>query len=413
MRNPVVQMVLGILLSVALCISLFFEVRAIFNTVYTKHYTDLDKISQLSMSQAREAVHIDAIANYDEVSGVSEDGDVLKLIGFKSRIRINGTITDTTDTNGYYTYTSFADSQVHNLTVEEKFDKVAEFYNALEDYWHNESQNLLTALNVENIESAELEFFQSTCAGMRVPVIHSSTTENWYMFVPVDDQDSYVFVTCHDPIVLTSKQATAHFGDPSVNYQDKHTYSLYEEWATTATIKELMSEEGARTKKGLKENEYVDKDKTAVTADNGDDLRQLREEKAKIGTLKFNSSGKSEDGTKLDISSNDAKKSQWELSSDTFYYTANGLAIYTLSAKRSKEVFKLSGTIENKTSGKHPYVIIVKYLDEKGKLLGVKAIDKRKAPLKAGESTEFGVDVAPAHDGIQISNITSVMFELY
>lgn len=412
-KNPMLKLILSILMTIILSITLILEIRATFLTLGNKFITDLDKISNISLNSAKSSVTVTDLTDYPEVEGVDEKGDVLKINNWQVRVKVNGVFAKMTAENGYYTYTSAKDSVTKNFTVEEKMDSVTEVYDAITKYWHGSAEDLITSSNIENSSADQFEFYQSTAMGSRVPVLHSTVTENWYMFVPAEGQENYLLITAGDPIKIVDEQATAHFDDPSVNYQDKHTYNLYEEWATTATIKELMDGDGARTKKDLSVDEYTNKNGSGVIAGSNKELDALRDAKAKIGTIKFNSAGKAEDGTKLDITSDEAKKSQWLLTSDTYYYTANGLSVYTLSAKRSKEVFSVSGTIENTTSSKRPYVIVVKYLDDKGKLLGARVIDKRESPLKAGSSTQFTVDATPTQHGIEISKIASLMFEMY
>lgn len=413
MKNPTIRLILGVFLAIVLSITMVLEIRATFNTLFNKFYTDLDKISNISMTSAMSSVTIDTVQDFEEVPNVNDDGDVIKIHNWNIRIKVNGRITENNSELGIYTFTSLEDQMAKQLVIEEKSDKLPEVLDALSRYWYGETSNIIEASGVEVIGEEEPEYYQSSSMGKRVPVIHSTVTANWYMFIPAENEESYLVLTSSDPFKLVDEQATAHFDDPSVNYQDKHTYSLYEEWATTATIKELMSEEGARTKQNLNVDEYANKDQSSLVASSNKELKKLRNAKAKLSTVVFNSAGKAEDGTTLDITSDEAKKSQWLLSSDTYYYTLNGLSVYTLSARRSRELFSLSGTIENTTSTQRPYVILIKYLDGNNKLLGIKVVDKRNSPLNAGTSTAFTVDVTPTQDKIEISKIESLMFEMY
>lgn len=420
---------LGVAISVGLCLLIFFEFKQGFNILYNKQMSDINDFISFASQTGKASVTLDELSDYPEVPMETDDGDVLKIAKYNVKVRLSGTITEEPeDLYGDYVY----DVDVDNVGIsthgeesddsnidkpatdiafkcEHKTTGSADLSNALTDFWYGSTDALYNLWN-DTSDTYEVEYYANVTASGKVPVLYVPARSMYYMYVLCED-DSYLVLSSQYPFVLTDAPVTAHYGDPGEEPMLAHIYSGYETWAAAKQILALEQKEDEDDTVTV--NPYVTEKggNDTYTAESDDAHRKSMVDAA---SYKFDKTGSAE-GTvyKVDISSDEAKKSEWELTATTYSYEYAGLRLYALSAKRSQEMFSLEGTIHNTLDAERPYVILVKYLNSNKELLGISVIDKRADPLKAKNASTFSVDVSPVRNNIEIQQINSVMFEVY
>lgn len=404
--------ILGIALSVVLCIVIFFEFRTGFYMLRDHQLSTTQQNINLAANKGQAAVSIDEISVYDNVPAVDAKGDVIELTDYNVKLKINGVLTDDSMKDyGKYTYSIMETSKPTTLNVEHRTTNTEEFKTALSEFWHANPEALLTACNLSH-DTGDVVYYQNTFTSGNVPVIYLGLTGMYYMFMECQD-NGYLILSSTEPFSLSNEKVTVHFGKPEENPMLSHTYSEYETLAAENTIKELSDKD--KEDSSPIENPY---ESTGVsgTADTytskADD--EVRKQLATLANFEFKSDGTSGETTySIDITSEEAKKSQWALTSTEYAYECKGLKLSMLAGKRSKDIFSLSGNINNTLDAERPYVIVVKYLDSNNGLLGISVVDKREQPLGALGVSTFSVNVNPTQNNLDIQKIASVMFEVY
>ena len=410
MNAKVKSNILGGLLSVVLLVVIFFEFKIGFDMLYSHQISRVSDFIGVAYNQAHASVSIDEVSVYEEIPAVAEDGDVLEINGYDARVKINGTLTDESmSTYGKYTYSSAADSQPLTLAVENKKTSGTEFVEALQSFWHGDPEALLNACSIAH-DMGDVIYYQDSFVDGNVPVIYVGVSGLYYMFV--ESSDGYLLISSQEPFELTNDKVTVHFGDPSANPMLSHTYSDYETLAAENTIRNLLEGGDSET---VVDNPYTSGSPTGssdtYTSESDDNIRK---QMAALANYEFDKDGTSDETTyKVDITSDEAKKSMWELTSTSYSYERAGLKLSMLSGKRSASEFTISGNINNTLDAERPYVIVIKYLDSNSGLLGLSVIDNREKPLEASGVSTFTATVTPTRNNIDIQKITSVMFEVY
>ena len=249
-------------------------------------------------------------------------------------------------------------------------------------------------------------FLQQSYRDYRVAVI---TNGERYILIAKTDAE-IIEIDAVEPVNITHEKVTVRYGNPTDNPQLNHTYSFYETLAAENTRRELLDEDSGI----VDENPYVSGDVigTAETYTSEAD-NQKRKQLTKLGTYAWGPDGTStETSLKVDITSPIAKQSQWVLTSTVYSFTQSGLKISGLSAKKNDTEFTVSGNINNTLKSERPYVIVIKYLNEKDELLHVTVVDRRTEPLASeGVSNFTGTVVKDAN--VNPMDVTAVQFEVH
>lgn len=402
----------GIILAVVLTIVIVFEFKAGFDMVHNRQMSEINTFIQSASEYGKASVSIDEVAVYDEIPAVSETGYVVAVPTYDFRIKLNGELSDdSNEETGVYNYVSNETHTQQALYVSKVEADVTGFRNALKSFWFGDT-TALPAYAFSGSVPEDVQFFQCTYRGGNVPVLYSESQSSYVMLISCEGE-YFLQLTSAEQFALTDDLVTVAFGDPMANPQSFHTYSKYEEQATTNTLRELKEKEengdsGEATPYTTSE---VPGTSTTYTS-KADDTK--REQMSSMSKFAWKKDGTSKDtDLKVDITSEEANKSKWVLTETTYSYEANGLKLYALSGSRSAETFSIEGTIQNMLNAERPYVLIIKYLDTNNELLGISVVDKRTAPLKPEGVDKFSMSVVPAKDKIDIQRIASMMFEVY
>ncbi len=400
----------GIVVSVLLLLIIFFEVKFGFAMLKNRQMAEINEFVQAAQNFGKANVTIDTLTTYEEIPGVDTEGDVVKLDGYKVKLRVNGKLVDGNSTDsGIYMYSSTSDNLSKSVTVKRMEVNVTDMRNAVKRFWYGDTSEL-TALCASQMAEDNLTFYQSSAKAGDVPVVYSKGNEMYTMFITGEEEEYYLEISCNEPFALTDDKITVHYDDPQSNPQLYHTYSNYESLAAENTMRQLL-EDDTETSTSTYNSSQASGSSSTYTSEADD---KEREALAKLGNYKFDQDGKSTETEKtIDITSPEAEKSKWTLTATTYTYECKGLKLYALSGSRTAEQFQISGTIQNTLSAERPYVIVVKYLDSANKLLGISVIDQRNKPIKPNDATTFSATITPAKNKIDIQRITAVMFEVY
>lgn len=400
-----------LILMIVLLLVITFEVKAGFNMIYNREMQAVAVFNDAASSAGKARVSIDAVQTYTEIPFTYTDGDVINVYtGDKSepiKIQISGELTDDSYKEYGYYYYSDPDKISSTLTVMTD-DLTEEIKSTIHDFWYGDTTNMYKAMTKGNVTANALDYYQCSFVTGNTPVMYDETDGRYYMIVT--HKDKYTVIQAPNPFILSDDKVTVHFGDPSMDVPLSHTYSDYETLAAENTIKELL--DGSDDEETVIDNPYVS-DNT-VTGDtyttDTDDKR--REQMVKLGEYTWDVNGTSDQTTMtVDITSQNALKSQWLLTATTYTYENAGIKISGLSANRSTSAFKISGNVNNTLTTERPYVMVLKFIDNKGQLVGIKVLDYRTDKLAPEGVAAFSATI-PASD-MAIANIASVMFDIY
>lgn len=400
-----------IILMIVLLLVIMIEVRVGFNLIYNREMQAVAVFNDAASSAGKARVSIDEVQTYTEVPFTYTDGDVINVYtGDKSepiKIQISGELTDDSYKEYGYYYYSDPDKISSTLTVMTD-DLTEEIKSTIHDFWYGDTTNMYKTMTKGNVTANALDYYQCSFVTGNAPVMYDETAGRYYMIVT--HKDKYTVIQAPNPFILSDDKVTVHFGDPSMDVPLSHTYSDYETLAAENTIKELLDE--SDDEETVIDNPYVS-DNT-VTGDTyttyTDDKR--REQMVKLGEYTWDVNGTSDQTTMtVDITSQNALKSQWLLTATTYTYENAGIKISGLSANRSTSAFKISGNVNNTLTTERPYVMILKFIDNKGQLVGIKVLDYRTDKLAPEGVAAFSATI-PASD-MAIANIASVMFDIY
>lgn len=400
-----------IILMVVLLLVIIVEVRAGFNMIYNREMQAVTVFNDAASSVGKARVSIDEVQTYTEVPFTYTEGDVVNVYtGDNSdpiKIQISGELTDDSYKEYGYYYYSDPDKISSTLTIMTD-DITEEIKSTIHDFWYGDTTNMYKAMTKGNVTANALDYYQCSFVTGNAPVMYDETAGRYYMIVT--HKDKYTVIQAPNPFILSDEKVTVHFGDPSMDVPLSHTYSDYETLAAENTIRELLDD--SDDEETVIDNPYVS-DNT-VTGDTytteTDDKR--REQMVKLGEYTWDVNGTSDQTTMtVDITSQNALKSQWLLTATTYTYENAGIKISGLSANRSTSAFKISGNVNNTLTTERPYVMVLKFIDNKGQLVGIKVLDYRTDKLAPEGVAAFSATI-PASD-MAIANIASVMFDIY
>lgn len=410
--NNIVKTILSILLSIGLCVLIFFEFKFGFDTLHKRIQQENTVFISASADEGKSRVTIDTTMVYTEIPTVEDDCDVLFYEPLNLRIKVRGALTNTTAEvtsliNNEFTYSHKETSVPSAIFISSYNSNVAEAKIALDNYFHDDPAMLLEMLGTPYMEE-NLTLYQQTYRDGNIPFIYNDSTGTYYAFIIYDKE--YAIVNSSEYFNITNEKPTVHYGDPSANPQLSHTYSDYETLATENTLNQLKGKDSESSEK----NPYVSEGVagTAETYTSSTD-----NSKRKQMTLYANYVWK-EDGTsdetslKVDLTSDEAMKSEWKLTSTQYAYTTAGLKISSLVANKNADTFTIEGNINNMLDAERPYVLIIKFLSEDRKLVALRVIDKRTEPINSKDVTTFS-SALKAEDKVDVSAITSIQFEIY
>lgn len=422
LKNKTVRFILSILATIALIAIIALEVKVAFGLLHDRTMAGVKASVTVTATKAKASVSISEIVSYPEIADVAIDGDVIAVKDYDIKLRINGKLTDDSmSTYGKYVYSSAKSHSEKTLEVTDKTSNVDKFHEALAAFWKGDTSLLFTSDATGLVfDTNDVTWSQCSSSKGNVPIAYVESSKTYYMFVDCDktekDKAHFIYITSEEPFTLTDDKVTVHYGDPKANPQTTHSYdAIYETWAASATVKEKMNDTETVDSYNATTDKYASTSSSGTastyTSTSDDDIRKKM---VSLSDYTFTADGKSDETSLIvDISSDNAKASQWTLTSSSYSYSYAGLKVYALQGNRTSDSFYVEGTISNTLDAVRPYVIVVKYLDSNNKLLGVKVIDNRESPLSSKDAATFNISISPTRDKIDIQKITSVMFEVY
>lgn len=401
--------ILGTLLAFALMALIVFEIKTGFSMIGERKTNETSAFIEAAKSFGMNSVEIEEISVYDEIPEPEEEGDTIRLKDTNVRVKINGKQSaKQTESLNQITYKSLTNKISETITLEEKTSGIADLRNAVTSFWYGTPSELLTAYGMASDDS-EIEYYQQSYKTGNIPVIFNIRTNTYYMFVDCDK--TFIVISCDEPFMVTDGVVTAKYGDPKKDVMKSHTYSKYEEFAAENTRRELLEKaEVEDTENPYKEGDVIGTSDTYTSKKDN----QMRDQLVSYTKFEWKEDGTCKNTTtKIDCTSEEAKKSEWVLTQTTYSYSHAGLTLSNLSAKRSSTEFSLSGNINNTLDAERPYVIVVKFMGENDALLGLKVIDKRNKPLEKKGVATFETTATSEKDKIDTAKIVAVQFELY
>lgn len=425
----IAKTILGVLLAITLSAVFFFEMRYAFGILKDKMLSDVTELSQISRDAGTASVSIRAVTTYPEIEGTAPFGSVIPLYGYGVKVQLDGRSSEnTSEATNTYKYTEAESQSEHMFTVEAFEEKRSDFITAVDDYFHDSPYGIFDTYGI-TYDPTTLELYQQTTTKGKVPMVYNQATLTYYMFIPTDD--NFLVATASDPFLITDSLTTSVFGDPSEDPMTKHTYSEYEKLAAENTIRKLMEEatngsdeddtivinnpyaddydgNGSATSSGsTSSGETGSADAYTSPSDNN-----LRAQLASYANYDWKKDGTA-DGTTLKISttSQAAKDSQWSFTETTYSFSYAGLRIQNMSGQRKSTSFTIEAEITNELKTPRPFVVVVKYINDAGDLLGVDVIDSRSEPLDGESFRKISSTVSSAE--VAISEATAVQFEVY
>lgn len=417
-KNKTVNTILGILLSMFLIFLLCLEFKVFFNMLGKYQKSAIQRMAEMTTNAATERGRdkVKTVYTWPTAPDVDDNMNVIKLHDTDENVRVNGILsTFDPDYSNSYTYTHVDEQTPNKVYITEKpgyEDLYAEAYAA---FVSGDATSMASLVDY-NITDTSVIYQQNYAEGA-VPVIWDEEIKQFYIIYTKNDGTVFV-VNCNEPCELTKDIATVNYGDATKNPQLSHTYSDYELWAANNTLEELKDSnkksDGDDKDKDIKES-YTNNDNGAANNYVSNIDNDKRKQMADYATLSWKEDGTSTTNAdvKLDITGSEAKKSQWTLTSTTYSYTYAGLTLSKMSAKRNSTMFSLTCNVNNNVDAERPYVVIVKYLDKDGHLIGVKVVDKRATPLASKGVDTVSVDINNIEDKCAIENITAVQFDIY
>lgn len=336
-------------------------------------------------------------------------GDVVKL--FDLCFQVNGIVTEVyTPSYGYATYHCISDETGEDeaVTIEavEADCVTLELNDAIVAYQHGEPGDLLP---YTNIKSEQLECFGYESYDGYVPIIHDLESDVYTMVVPMET-NSYMQVTSKRDFRLVNESPTAVYTDPGTHAMTDYTYSTYEISAINNTKSAILGDAFLpEVAESVDVSTEVESGKYTSMPD-----QYIREAMLKYETYKWEKDGTTKDSTDiLDISSAATLASQWTLSESSSYSWVNcGLKLSGLSGVKSNDGFAIKGTVTNMLNNDRPWVLVIKYIDGSGNLLGVRCVDRTTDTIAPFEDTTF-THTVPADKEVDVNAIKAVQFEIY
>lgn len=412
LHNPTVRKILGVILSIALSILFYFEIKIGFEMLGDRITKETQQFTQMSHDVGTARVSIDEIFYYPETVYPVYYGDVIPIYNSKLRLQINGVITDMdAASSGVYRYSQDETEKATTLYIEDKSRMYDEYMDAYREYLDGNQDALMLAYGIQ-FDSDMIIPYEQSYKEFRVPIMFNEKSAMYYGFIPEGTSQFWV-ITCEDPFVLSLDKISAHFGDPVKNPMKNHTYSDYEVLAAENTLRSILEsilqeEDGAIVSSPYQSGGVVGTaDTYTSTSDNN-----IRKQMVSYADYKWDYSGQAA-GTNLtiDTTSTKAIASEWVLTATTYSYQNAGLQLLNLHGSKSSTSMEISGNIMNTLSTERPYVIVVKYIDSARNLLGIDVLDNRQNSLMGNSyhtftSTKYSTD-------FNLDEVNAVQFEIY
>lgn len=349
---------------------------------------------------------------YENVPALLDDftvGDVVKL--YDLCYKVNGIVTEVyTPSYGYATYHCVNDESGEDeaVTIEATTSDciTLELNDAIVAYQHGEPDQLLQYINTK---SEQLTYFGYESFDGYVPIIQDIDNDLYIMVVPMEN-NSYIIVTSKYDVRLVDEPMTTVYADPSTHAMTDYTYSTYEISAINNTKSAILGDTFLpEVTESIDTSTEVESGKYTSMPD-----QYIREAMLKYETYKWEKDGTTKDSADiLDISSAATLASQWTLSESSSYSWVNcGLKLSGLSGVKSNNGFAIKGTVTNMLYNDRPWILVIKYIDGSGNLLGVRCVDRTTDTIAPFEDTAFTYTL-PADKEIDINAIKAVQFEIY
>lgn len=373
------------------------------------------ELINIAVNMGKPNTTVEQFTVYEEAPTPSSDGDVIVVEGI--RLRINGT-TDgkTDDTSQYLTFSDIETKLPIQLSHVKHTERMLELTDAINSYFASPA-NIAPLCNMlpVNTRSDNLTFYQQSLVDQNVPVIYDQGSDCYYMYYL--QEDCYYVFSCKKPFMISKDKVTVHYSDPADDPLRSHTYSDYEIGAIANTRAQLGKDGGVSDN-----NWEVSLNKGAVKSPTesytSEDDNKIRSMMVSYANYDWRGDGTAPNTTMIvDITSNAAKNSEWVLvkGKTDYAYSSNGLQLTGLTGSRNSAegTFHLTGNVSNTLDSQRPFVIVLKFLDSSGQLLGVRPLDFRQSPIAANGSTSFNINITEAKDNIQVDQIASIMFEMH
>lgn len=322
------------------------------------------------------------------------DGDVCRM--YDNNFRIEGSLLTTESADaGVITYTDI-DGIVQDIKAVKMID-VSDATNAIELYLQGDYVEFNEYLP-DGVNSELTEYYYYSVDGeSHMNCIHDAENEMYYSIIPYGQE--YLLVSSPRMFYVTMDAETIQFDDPTKDPLTYHVRSVYEEMAVANTIMALQGQRG-------------------VSVSNSSGLYNTEADKQKRRDMvSYNNNTWNPDGTSdgspdtIDTKSPAAKASQWTLQATSPYsYVTNGLKLYGLYGVKSSDNFSIEGTVQNLFDSERPWVILIKYIDNDGNLIALRAIDNTDTPIHGNGTGTFSYTLS---NDVALSSITAVQFDLY
>lgn len=420
--SNIVKNILGSVTVVALCIVIFLEVRCFFN-IYSRNLNDDTDMLIAIAAEIGSDVSITQLTSQDEAPMPDADGEVFKVKNYDINIKVNGILTTTEpDFYGNYSYTKINTEDTTSIPV--KVEVISGGYETYKQsyaaYVNGDTSGMLQMLSTG--DTSDFECYQQSFQDYVVPIVYNKSTGSYTLYADTADE-CFIKITCSEPIALTKEIPTIHYSDPAKNIMSEHVYSKYEEWAAEQTLKDLLEDKGSNKKDDVNDSRKptIDNNPYAsgnAAGENGTYMsaanKDIRNSVVNYANIKWNEKGEAEGSdTKLDLTSDEALKSEWKITQTVYNYTSNGLSIINISATLSATAFDMTVNLINNVDAEREYVMLVKYLDSNHNLIAVKVIDKRNNPIKAKGADTFSVKLDSVTDKCKVDDVNFVQFEVY
>ena len=408
------EIIIDSLLSLLFAVMIVVELVVGVNMFEKKRIADTTLIIEKSMKRGTSIGLIEEKFSWETAPEPDISGDVIQIDS--NRFRINGTLTDDSNKQEGYTYYSSLESKEseyirHEVVVDPA--QIEEIRKASEEYFNGTVDAFInvmsSATEIENITPYQQDF-----KGGVIPIFYDKEIDKYIMYL--DCVTSVYVLKCKDPFVVTDAKISVKYPDAKHDPLREHAWSTYEAGAIDNTRQQLLDSEaptGNYTQSGLQDVlNYSYKDSVASNA--GMYISEADEDKRSLmisyGTKKFDESGKSTDGSLvIDTTSTIAMSSEWKLTQTQYSYTYEGITINGLSGRRNNNIFEISGNATNMLSHSRPWVLCIKFMGENNKLLGLKVIDYRSAPIPANGTSFFEASISSSED-INITDIVALQF---
>lgn len=415
-KQIIKEAVFNLIICIVLCITIFMEFKTGFGMIEKRTMDSVSVFTTAAASGGKANVSIDEVMDYPAIPFEAYEGDVLRLGSYDIKLKISGEITDTSSSAyGYYYYKNTEDVEQCTLSVQKVSNDIARDREAFQQFWYGNTDPITERVSFGT--AGTLEFYQDTnTVGKRIAA-HNDGNGLWYMVCELGDTaDSYLLISAPDPFITTYERPSVKFGDPAITVMTQHAYSSYETSAAEAKLKAIQNggSGGDDEDDGIVENPYYTGDVSGShsTFTSTDDM-MIRNEMLGYAQHNWDENGIADDtSNQIDITSEEAKKSEWSLTETTYAYVSNSLKISMLQGSRSATIFNLSGNINNTLDAERPFVLVVKFIGN-GKLLGLKVIDRTGEPIDPEGVTTFNLEISKLSDKIDVTKITAVQFEIY